>query len=259
MWEKKFLEAEVVDNIKVGKDSFRIKISLSSFVLPNPGQFFMIRVVYAFDPLLPRPLSVHFLEDDRIHLLYRVVGRGTHLLSRFKRGDKIRVSGPFGNGFNIEIKEKKALLICGGMGFAPMLYLAKLLEERGKDVHLLWGAKEVWEFGDIDLIFSLFKPKNVTFFTEDGSFGEKGRVLDGISRYLKERDCHLFLCGSKEMLNEAIPILKEKKAVFQVSLEAHMACGFGVCYGCRTEFFGKNILVCKDGPVFMLDFSDGKS
>ncbi|MDR7856607.1 dihydroorotate dehydrogenase electron transfer subunit [Tissierella sp.] len=204
----------------------------------KPGQFYMVRGWNGLDPFLPRPISIADLENGRIKLLYEVRGKGTHIISKLKKGDKLSILGPLGNGFNIK-EEGKIALITGGVGIAPMLYLAKNL------------------FAEID-IFSGFRSnayfldqirpyvKNTFIATEDGSTGHKGFVTE---LFDPSKYDVVYTCGPTPMMEVVMKMCKGKVPVY-VSMENRMACGIGACLGCTVETTRGMERVCKEGPVF---------
>lgn len=204
----------------------------------KPGQFYMIKGWDGLDPFLPRPISIADLENGELKFLYEVRGRGTHIIGNLKRGDKLSVLGPLGNGFALE-ENKRVAIISGGVGIAPMLYLAKKLNAKidiysgfRKDVYFLDQIKPYTE--------------NVFISTEDGSTGHKGFVTE----LFNPLDYDLvYTCGPTPMMNVVINICRHKVALY-VSMESRMACGIGACLGCTIETINGMERVCKEGPVF---------
>jgi dihydroorotate dehydrogenase electron transfer subunit len=216
----------------------------------RPGQFLMIRC--GEDTVLRRPLSVHRIEDNRLALLYQVKGKGTEWLSHCKKGSKIDVFGLMGNGFNILSSKKNILLVAGGIGIAPLYYLAESVSKMRKNVTLLLGAANAKQLYPPELLTAGIKCASAT---EDGSIGHKGMVTDLIPDYANWAD-QIFACGPLPMLRY---MAKEKDKLgignkpVQISLEMRMGCGVGVCYGCTIHTKNGLKQVCKDGPVFSLD------
>jgi dihydroorotate dehydrogenase electron transfer subunit len=217
----------------------------------RPGQFVMVR---CGDLPLPRPISVHQVRGESIAFFFAVLadGKGTRWLSERQPEDKVSLFGPLGNGFNIPESSRELLLVGGGMGVAPLAFLAQRASSEGRKVTLLLGARTG------GLLYSRrLLPQSVNFFaaTDDGSAGQSGMVTSLISEQAPGAD-HVFACGPTVMLRQ----IAERRVEFglkgkpvQVSLEAIMACGHGVCYGCthRTKQGLKQ--VCRDGPVFDID------
>lgn len=209
----------------------------------QPGQFVMVRC--GEETVLRRPLSIHQVEGDRITLLYAVIGQGTQWLATCQPGDKIDIFGPLGNGFRVYPDSRNLLLVAGGMGIAPLMFLVEREVTEGRDVILLYGTanKDRYQI-----------PLGVTVMatTEDGSVGYKGMVTDLIPQYLDIAD-QVFACGPLSMLKNIanMPELKEKPV--QVSLEMRMGCGMGTCYACTIRTRQGLKQVCKDGPVFIVN------
>jgi len=220
----------------------------------------MLSVDRSHDPLLKRPLSIHYIKEDSLQFLYRVQGRGTSILSMKKEGDVLELLGPLGNSFPIQKKRKKIMLAAGGIGIAPIYYLAYTVRRKGpvlfygaRDEHGLVLLKEI-EKMNIDLRIA----------TDDGSIGKKGNVVDLITEYLGNHkvsagDCVIHACGPEPMLRALAALGNEYGIPCYAALESHMACGVGTCLGCvvRTKSGFKR--VCKEGPVFNLNDIDWDS
>jgi dihydroorotate dehydrogenase electron transfer subunit len=216
-----------------------------------PGQFVMVKPNRADDPLLRRPLGVHRVKGGTIRLLYEVIGKGTALLSRVKPGDSVDVIGPLGNGFPLlpKTEDRSAVLIAGGMGVAPLLFLAERLA--GKKPLVLLGAKKrpgILCEGEFRALGC-----RVCVATDDGSRGFKGSVSALLSHTLSTADYGLrtlYACGPRAMLKAVARIAAAKRMPAYVSLEAHLSCGFGACLGCAVATVDGYMRVCKEGPVF---------
>ncbi|MDP2938151.1 MAG: dihydroorotate dehydrogenase electron transfer subunit [Candidatus Omnitrophota bacterium] len=224
-----------------------------------PGQFLNIKVNDTYEPLLRRPVSIHIVKGANIELLYEVVGKATEILSRRKTGEYLDVIGPLGNGFNYPlsaIRYPLSVLVAGGMGIAPLIFLAeKLLKPRVSrhklEVVVLIGAKTK------DQILCEKELKNlgceVKIATDDGSKGFKGYASELLKEVLSTIDYRLstiYACGPKPMLKEIAKISKKHTIPAQLSLEEHMACGIGACLGCVVNTKEGFKRVCKEGPVF---------
>lgn len=211
------------------------------------GQFVS---VYSRDGsrLLPRPISLCEVDKEAgtIRLVYRVVGAGTREFSALQESDSVEVMGPLGNGF--QKRDRKAILIGGGIGIPPMLQLAKELEA---EKSIVLGFRD-----ETFLLEELEKAGKVYIASEDGKTGVKGNVLDAIREYAVEGDV-IYACGPIPMLRAIQEYAKAHKIEAQLSLEERMACGIGACLACvcrSKEVDGhshvKNKRICKDGPVF---------
>lgn len=218
----------------------------------RPGQFVNIRITDTLDPLLRRPLSIHRVNGPKIEILYEVAGRGTQILSEKKAGEYLDIIGPLGNGFTI-LNTKCPLLVAGGMGVAPLLFLAEKtgIQYPALRIQILIGAKTKKhihcekEFKELGC--------EVKVSTDDGSKGFKGRVSDLLKTLLSTIDYRLstiYGCGPKPMLKEIALISRERNIPAQISMEEHIACGIGACLGCAVETIAGYRRVCKDGPVF---------
>ena len=215
-----------------------------------PGQFVMVRC--GEDTVLRRPLSVHRLDGDKLALLFQVRGKGTEWLSHCKKGEKLDVFGLMGNGFKVAPRAKNLLLVAGGIGIAPLYYLAESALNAGKHVTLLLGVATARQLYPVSLLPSGLKP---VLATEDGSVGHKGMVTDLLPEYTASAD-QIFACGPLPMLRYMAEQQKKlgiKNKSTQISLEMRMGCGVGVCYGCTIRTKNGLKQVCKDGPVFSLD------
>jgi len=197
--------------------------------------------------VLPRPFSIHQVSDDGIALFFAVWedGKGTGWLSRRQKGDTVELFGPLGNGFSIYPEAHKLLLVAGGMGIAPLYFLAQHALNRGYPVTLLYGTANRDRYQlppEIEQVAA----------TEDGTVGHQGMITDLLPDYTGRAD-QVFACGPVPMYETMaqMPELKDKPV--QVSLEVRMGCGRGVCYGCSLKTRGGLKKVCQDGPVFDLD------
>lgn len=243
----------VVGNKKIGEDYILLELKHTNN-LPqiDAGQFVEIQIPDTAKTFLRRPISIHDVnyESNTISLLIRIVGNGTTLLSNLIDGDKVNLIYPLGNGFSIDKAGKKALLIGGGVGVAPMLYLAKKLKENGSIPEFLFGAKS----SDGLLLIDTFKQEGaVHITTEDGSVGEKGFVTNhSVFSHLNDYTS-IFVCGPTPMMKAIGKIAITEKIHCEVSLENKMACGIGVCLCCVTETKEGHKCVCSEGPVFEIN------
>jgi len=219
----------------------------------KPGQFVMLDVAEGRDPLLSRPFSLNRVESTGlIRILFKVVGKGTKLLSRSGRGTRLPILGPLGNGFDIDL-QKPACLIGGGMGIAPMLFLADYLsniERKDKADTIILGGRNSEELQPLIADFTRLGTELLTA-TDDGSLGTHGLVTDVLSSLQLSTETIIYSCGPKPMLFAVYQNAKEKGICCQVSIESVMACGMGACLGCSVPAAaGGYVHVCSDGPVF---------
>ncbi len=223
----------------------------------KPGQFVMVSC--GEECTLPRPFSIHQVYDEDIALFYAVWedGKGTSWLSQRHVGDTVGLFGPLGNGFSIYPASHNLLLVAGGVGIAPLCFLAEYTLEQGYPVRMLMGASGAFkpsgkpnpsQLYPEELLPPVIGMKAITTSAD----GLKGMVIDLLPDFINWAD-QVFVCGPLPMYKTMaqMPELKDKPV--QVSLEMRMGCGLGVCYGCtiRTKTGLKQ--VCKDGPVFNLD------
>lgn len=216
----------------------------------HAGQFVELKIPDTAHTFLRRPISIHDVNyvNNTIDLLIRIVGNGTYLLSKLDVNEIVNVVFPLGNGFSISKSGERPLLIGGGVGTAPMLYLARKLKEQGRKPEFLFGVRQSSGLLRISE-FQKFGKVNIT--TEDGSAGTRGFVTDHaalkseISNYT-----NFFVCGPTPMMKAVARIAVASNIDCEVSLENKMACGIGVCLCCVTDTKSGHKCVCSDGPVF---------
>lgn len=217
----------------------------------RPGQFVMVRSCADHERLLRRPLSIHRVRaDGRIALLYEIIGKGTEWLSLRTAGEMVDLLGPLGNGFRVE--SKNLLLVAGGCGIAPLVFLTEKALDESRDVVMLIGANTAKRIYPQQL---LPEGLQAEIFTEDGSSGKRGLCTDPFSndgKSLAGDVVQIFACGPADMYRKMAKIDWLKGKSVQVSLEARMGCGFGVCFGCTIETKRGLKRVCRDGPIFEL-------
>ncbi len=229
-----------------------------------PGQFVMIRACdagFVSDPLLSRPFSIHRQAmDGSIEILYKVVGKGTGLMSYLRKGDYVEFLGPLGNGFSIlpsPLPFEEFIIVAGGVGVAPMVSLIEALKQSCSDkyIKVFLGGRNEEDLLCVEEIKPLVT--EIVLTTNDGSAGIKGYVTDALKEYLSNGHrqgsltTQLFACGPNPMLKAVLNITEPLNIKTYFSLESAMACGIGLCMGCvikKKE--GGYFLVCKDGPVF---------
>jgi dihydroorotate dehydrogenase electron transfer subunit len=246
---KTIRDLEVVRNIAL--NSGHVVLELRSLEpLPEilPGQFAEVLVPATGKVFLRRPLSIHDVnyKQNTFQFLVKIVGEGTGRLSMVKSKETLNVIYPLGKGFSM-INEGNALLVGGGCGIAPLLFLARKLSEAGMIPTILLGARtkidvlEAEEFGKLG---------NVLITTDDGSLGEKGFITQHSIWKTAGRFSRVYCCGPEIMMKAVAALASEKGIDCEVSLEHMMACGIGACLCCVTETVRGNECVCTEGPVF---------
>ncbi len=215
-----------------------------------PGQFAELRVDGSPATFLRRPISINFVDrtKNELWLMVAMIGDGTRQLGRLRAGDKLNCVLPLGNGFSIQSGKNalhKTLLVGGGVGVAPLLYLGAELKQQGCEVTFLLGGRSAKDVLELDF-FNRYGRVCVT--TEDGTMGEQGFVTN--HSVLAEPFDKIFTCGSTPMMKAVARYAKEKDIECEASLENMMACGLGACLCCVEKTTEGNLCVCKEGPVF---------
>ena len=210
-----------------------------------PGQFLM-----AWLPgVNEKPFSL--LDSNPIRITVAAVGRFSKALHELSPGDTVWVRGPLGHGFSLE--KGTPILVAGGYGVSPLAFLARRWVEAGIRVWAIVGARTERELLFLDRFRKL--GTNLLVTTEDGSAGERGLVTDALIKLLgRIENPYIYACGPGGMLEAIRRLCKEEKFPCQLSWEAYMRCGFGVCGSCARKEDGW--LVCKDGPVEKIEPND---
>ncbi len=214
-----------------------------------PGQFVHVRVDADSSSILRRPFSVHRVLDRRIQLLYQVLGAGTRALSEKRPGDAMDAVGPLGRGFDVPEDAAHALLVAGGLGVAPLVFLAEELAERGVAATVAYGAptsERLVARGALEA-----SARRVEVATDDGSAGSGGLVTQLVAPLIEDDSPDVvFACGPEPMSRAVAEAAAESGIACQVSLERLMACGVGACLSCVVTTREGRACVCVDGPVF---------
>lgn len=252
----KQVTGRVVSNKQVKIGYFLMKIAAPEIAgEAKPGQFITLRCAATSSPLLRRPFCFHKIGKDEFQILYEVVGKGTSILSAMNPGEDIDILGPLGNGFKIPEKKKDFILVCGGIGAAPLVALAEdLAKKKQNKIYAIIGARTKKTF----LCERDFRQLGIKTFiaTDDGSIGFKGHATSLLENLLSTVDSQLstiYACGPEAMHKTLYRIAEKLNLECYASLEENIACGVGACLGCAIKTKGGNKLVCKDGPVFKLN------
>ena len=283
--EMKDIKSKILSNINIGSNYYKMSLEAPYIAkAAKPGQFVMVRCSDSTGPLLRRPFSIHRVKGQKgIEILYEVIGKGTEILSEKKKGEYIDTLGSLGNGFSFSSLVLRpssfVFLIAGGIGVAPLIFLAEKLassksivligaktkklilcekdfKKIGAEVHV---ATDDGSYGYKGFISELFKDM-LRRMTDDGrwtpvrrSLGEGGKD-DG--RWTRDEGRRtIYACGPELMLKAVSDICNKEKIPCEVSLETKMSCGFGACLSCAVKLKGESSykLACKDGPVFNAD------
>ena len=251
---KKFiLDLIVTANIKLNANYVLLKMTHDCELPPMlPGQFAEIRVDGSSVTFLRRPISINYVDkvNNEVWFLIQLVGEGTRTLAMLGEGEKVNVVFPLGNSFTMpENASDKPLLIGGGVGIAPMLFLGDEISKKGIKPAFLLGARSAKDLLQLDKFAAL---GDVYTTTEDGSAGEKGYVTQhSVLRNLYFN--RIYTCGPKPMMIAVAQFAKKKQIDCEVSLENTMACGIGACLCCVEQTIEGHLCVCKEGPVFNIN------
>ena len=228
--------AEIIRNEPIATGIWRMTVSGAP--LGRAGQFFMLRVPGALDPLLGRPISICEIDASAgtTTFVYQTIGRGTAQFANLLQGQMIEAQGPYGNGFSL--KPSRAVLIGGGIGTAPMLQLGKELRasDPARKIDVYLGFRE-----------EAYLEQEFERYADSVKLNIGGYVVNDVDFTL---DATYYACGPSPMLRAAAKAADAANASLFVSLEKHMACGVGACLGCTCQTEHGRKRVCKDGPVF---------
>ncbi|MDO9573633.1 MAG: dihydroorotate dehydrogenase electron transfer subunit [Candidatus Contubernalis sp.] len=268
-------KVEVIQQQKKGPGLFRLDLHAPEICgEAMPGQFIHLKTTdRGYDPLLRRPFSIYDVDRQQgvLSVTYKVVGLGTELLTRRQRGETLEVIGPLGRPFGLFEEDRRVIMVAGGVGYAPLNFLARELLKKKVEVEVLLGARIAEELvGEEDLSLLGISAEVAV---EDGSRGFKGRVTDLLKRKLQGHSFHrLYSCGPCSMLEEVARLSRKKALPGEVSLESIMACGVGACLGCAFpvkvdvtstdvtdksaeagEYETRYKRICVEGPTFSLE------
>ena len=229
----------VNSNEKLTDSVYKMTLAGDTTAIERPGQFVNIQLDGLF---LRRPISVCDVEKGKLTIIYKVVGKGTEKMSKFKGGEELDVLVGLGNGYFTDFSEDKPLLIGGGVGVPPLYYLAKCLLKEGKTPTVILGfnkAEEIFMKEEFEAL-----GVKVLIATADGSVGVKGFVTDAVKEVSEYT--YVYTCGPEPMLKA---VYNATTTDGEYSFEERMGCGFGACMGCSCKTKYGNKRICKDGPV----------
>ena len=246
-------KATVIRRERFSPDNVRLTFDCPDIAAAAyPGQFVMIRVGTGNDPLLRRPFSIHQAHaEGLLQIYFKIVGRGTEMLAEVGEGAEVSILGPLGQGFRVA--EDPACLVGGGLGIAPLLFLARTLSrlerDHARDTIILGGRSR----SEVEPLVKDFEQFGMTVVTttDDGSYGRRGFVTAAFSTLSLPSSCTVYCCGPEPMLAGMSVLCRARGYSCQVSVESVMACGMGACLGCsKPTPSGGYVHVCVDGPVF---------
>ena len=249
----------VKENNRINDHCSLLKLTLDKEIPEMmPGQFVQIRVDNSSSTYLRRPISIHFIDRqaNELWMLVQMIGEGTRKIADSKPGDILNLIYPLGNWFSFpedifdsQDTNRRLLLIGGGVGVAPLLYLGAHLSSLSYQPEFLLGARSQ---KDLLQINEFKKYGSVYLTTEDGSCGEKGFVTNH-SVLLSGKFDYLYICGPKPMMKAVAKFAKQHAIEGEVSLENIMACGVGACLCCVEKTIYGNLRVCTEGPVMNIN------
>jgi dihydroorotate dehydrogenase electron transfer subunit len=239
----------------------RLRLRLDQRIPVLPGQFAMIKPHRGYEPLLRRAMAYYQCEIVNntlfIEFIYLILGRGTQMLAELKAGDQVDLLGSLGNTFDVEAaRGRQALLVAGGVGATALFMLARELANLDIPVELFIGGASRGDLCGLEDFTEDLSRERVHAATIDGSFGEKGLVTSPLEQHLFGRQGEpaiIYACGPDPMLHRVAKIADHFSTPAQLSLEAPMACGFGVCVGCAVAVKAN----CQEGFVFKKVCTDG--
>jgi dihydroorotate dehydrogenase electron transfer subunit len=236
-------------NRQLNNDLFILEISAGNSLADlKPGQFAEVRVDKSPSTFLRRPLSIHDVDyrSNTIKFLIQIAGNGTESLSKLRKGEIVNIIYPLGNSFSLPSAGEKILLIGGGCGTAPLLFLGKYLKSNNLNPEILLGFRNGGRIIELEEYHSI-GPVHLT--TEDGSDGEKGFVTEH-SILAGKRFDRIYCCGPKAMMKAVASYCHKNGIACEVSLENLMGCGIGACLCCVVDTTEGHLCTCTDGPVF---------
>lgn len=248
-------ECPVLENDEVAPQHFRIHIEAPAIAKDaTPAQFCMLQVHTGYDPLLRRPMSFERIHNETFTCLYKIEGRGTRLLASLRPGQSLSVQGPLGNGFPVEDRFERHIIVAGGIGVAPFPALAEsIVTKTGKKPEVIVAARSKALILCAEHFNGLGCPVHVA--TDDGSLGTKANAAQMLETLEPGPNDRIYVCGPMIMMAATSVVAVRAQSDCLVALESQMACGDGACLGCvvesKTEHEGERMVrVCADGPVF---------
>jgi dihydroorotate dehydrogenase electron transfer subunit len=245
-------KTKIISNEKITEQIYRMTFFVG-WKKYDPGQFLMLKIPRG-EVFLRRPFGIAGLSNEIAEIFYKTVGKGTRAMVGMKAGSEVEVLGPLGRGFDLSqvvgVKQKIAVLVAGGYGLSPMIGLVASLVSKGCALRLYLGAKNSQDVFYVDHLRKSGAILRIA--TEDGSLGEKGLVTELLE---KELSClgelAIYACGPDGLLDKVKKMALEKNLFCEISKDAYLACGVGVCLGCVCkDLDGNFVRTCREGPVF---------
>lgn len=259
--------AEVIANKPLSDDYNVLALAAPDIAAAAaPGQFVMVKAATSHDPLLRRPFSVFEVLRDLngapigISLLNKRIGASTELIYGARQGQHVACLGPLGRPFSIVDPPTEAWMVAGGVGLAPFAALAEALVHRDVKTTLFYGARRAAELFYLDMFRAM--GIDLVLATEDGTAGERGRIVAPLERRLAARSAGdavmIYACGPEGMLAAAARAAARFGRSCQVSVERIMGCGMGGCYSCVVPMHDgrggfHHVRSCLAGPVLAAD------
>ena len=253
------VDCTVLENRELSKGNHLLTLTVPrGFATPRPGQFVHLRISPEGEPLLRRPYSLEGFVNRggvrAVRIYFSVVGRGSRILASQPKGQRLDLIGPLGVGFAPKTR-RLPILVAGGRGVAPLLFLSRTLREKKRPYVFLFGARSKAELYGLREI----KGGRLHLATDDGSVGLKGSALDLLKREWEEGEltslnAEIFTCGPHGLLHEVADFARVKRVRCEASLEGPMACAVGACRGCPVPLNpgdgnGRYPAMCIEGPV----------
>ena len=236
-----YFKSTVISNEQITDDIFVMVVERNG-ASATAGQFYMLKC-WDQELTLMRPISIFKAEEESLHFMYRVIGKGTERMTQLYEGDPIWLLGALGTGYPIEQMHGKVALLGGGVGIPPLCETAKELSQKEVQVDVYLGYR--------DELFSVeeFEPycENIFVSTEKGEEGYRGFITDLLKPEQYDAVC---TCGPEIMMRKVAALCADKNVTCWCSMEHRMACGIGACLGCSIKTADGMKRVCKDGPVF---------
>jgi dihydroorotate dehydrogenase electron transfer subunit len=236
-----FYTTKIISQRKIAHDIFHLQVIKKDEKIA-PGQFYMLKIADDALPLM-RPISVYNVENEKLHFLYKIAGKGTEILSKLKKDVQIELLGPLGNGFPCQEVSGRIALVGGGIGIPPLFETAKQLTKNGCQVDVFLGYKdELFAFEPFEEVC-----ENIFIAVEKGDEGYNGFITD---IFHAQNYNAVFTCGPEIMMMKVKELCDAQQVPVYLSMESRMACGIGACLVCNCKTTEGMKRCCKDGPVF---------